>query len=491
MARITTLGKTTTAASTVAICGNPNSGKTTVFNAMTGLNQRVGNYPGVTVERVSGRFTVETNPSCQFVLVDVPGAYSLAAVSPDEYIAATTLFGSADGQPAPDAIICVMDATNLERSLYLLLQVIEIGRPVVVALNMFDVAERRGIRIDTGRLSSDLGGIPVIPVVGNRGRGIKELKEAVAEVVGAPRRSPQGRLYDDTTEALLRDLRACSGESYRSRAECLRIVFDEGGPAEERFIKECGLGARQLLDRGRAAIRASWSSLTAAETTPLTRRASELYRASVSQAPPQRPSLSDKADRVLLHPVLGPVIFFLIMLVMFQSIFSWAEPFMRFVDNLFSFLAVSVAPFLPEGPVRSLVTDGVIGGVGSVLIFVPQIAILFIFIALLEDSGYMVRAAFLVDRLFRWCGLSGKSFIPMLSSFACAVPGVMATRTIESRKLRLITIMVAPLMTCSARLPVYALMIAAFVPYRSYFGLLNLQGLVLAALYLLGILLMV
>ncbi|HWR84218.1 MAG TPA: ferrous iron transport protein B [Candidatus Deferrimicrobium sp.] len=473
---------------TVAICGNPNSGKTTIFNAITGLNQRVANYPGVTVEKVSGRFTADKGQTQHFTLTDVPGTYSLAAYSPDEYIAAAALFGSSVDASTPDVIVCVIDATNLERGLYLLLQVLEIGRPVVVALNMFDLAQRRGMRIDLTKLSAALGGIPVVPVVANRGYGIAPLKSAMARAAGLSSAATfNAGLYGPATESALERLQASFRKGGHTRAECLRIIFDVGGPAETRFVRAHGESARRELEESRCLIRGALDSLSAAETAPLTGRAAEIFASSVTVDRSRQRLFSDKVDRYLLHPVLGPVVLLTMMAFMFQSIFSWARPFMELIDLTFSRLSGQVATIIPEGPVQSLLTDGVIGGVGSVLAFIPQIAFLFVFIGLLEDSGYMARAAFLVDRMFRWSGLSGKSFIPMLSSFACAVPGIMATRTIEDRKLRLVTMMVSPLMTCSARLPVYAVMIAAFVPYESYFGIFNLQGIVLALLYLLGV----
>ena len=479
--------RSSTTVHTVAICGNPNSGKTTIFNAITGLNQKVANYPGVTVERVTGRFTVGKDNPQQFNLVDVPGTYSLAAYSPDEYIAASTLYGEAEGQSLPDVIICVIDATNLERGLYLLFQVLEIGRPIVVALNMIDLAQKRGIQIDFEKLSKAIGGYPVVPVVGNRGHGIDRLKRETAKMVAAPPETIQARLYDNVTENVLAELDLRFGSKRRTRAHYLRIIFDVNGPAEKQFIRREGPKASKALRRGRAAIQEACTSLSIAETTPLTRKAVEVFKSAVTVDHSRERILSEKVDRYLLHPVLGPLVLLLTVALIFQSIFSWAQPFMEMIDKLFTGLADWAAMLIPEGPMQSLLTDGIIGGVGSVLIFIPQIAILFIFIAVLEDSGYMSRGAFLVDRMFRWCGLSGKSFIPMLSSFACAVPGIMATRTIEDRKLRFITIMVAPLMTCSARLPVYAIMIAAFVPYKSCFGLFNLQGIVLMLLYLLGV----
>ena len=476
----------------VAICGNPNSGKTSIFNAITGLNQKVGNYPGVTVEKVSGLFRVGKDKSRKYELMDVPGTYSLAAFSPDEYIAASALSGGVGSRQRPAGLICVVDATNLQRSLYLLLQVMQIGCPVAVALNMIDLAERRGIRIDYEKLSQQLGGLPVVPVVGNRGRGIERLKEVAASLVDNPVRPVQQR-YDEITEGLIEWLAKFWDDGHRTRAEYLRVIFDVNGPAERRFLGEFARRvdapdeSRRLLDDGRAAIKQRFGSLSVAETGALTEQAARIFKSAVSERRLKRTTRSERLDRVLLHPVAGPVLLIVMMTFVFQYVFSLAEPFMYLIDRSVGALASYLGAVMIEGPLRSLVTDGVIGGVGSVLIFLPQIIILFLFIAVLEDSGYMVRAAFIVDRMFRWCGLSGKSFIPMLSSFACAVPGIMATRTIEDRKLRFITIMVAPLMTCSARLPVYAIMIAAFIPHRTYLGLFNLQGLVLATLYLLGI----
>jgi ferrous iron transport protein B len=470
----------------IAICGNPNCGKTTIFNAITGLNQQVGNYPGVTVEKVSGRFSVSSVPDRHFTLIDVPGSYSLSAFTPDEHIAATVLFGELKGEPSPDAVICVVDATQLERSFYLLLQTLQIGCPVVVAVNMVDLAQGDGTRINFKRLSRVLGGIPVVPVIGNRRKGVERLKIEAARAVGRSVTVTPGLRCRETDE-LIEELAGQFGGNHHSRAQYMRIIFDEDGPAEREFRGKAPLLAVRALEDGRVRLRKKYGSLILAETQPLTERAGELFRGTVRRGLSSQATLTERVDRYLLHPVLGPIVLVLLMILVFQSIFSWAAPFMDIIDKAFSSLAGVVKGSLGTGPLRSLLGDGVIGGVGSVLVFIPQITILFMFIALLEDSGYMPRAAFLVDRMFRWCGLSGKSFIPMLSSFACAIPGILATRTIEDRKLRLITIMVAPLMTCSARLPVYAIMIAAFVPYKTYLGVFNLQGLVLTMLYLLGI----
>ncbi len=477
--------RSTTDSCTIAICGNPNCGKTTIFNAITGLNQHVANYPGVTVEKVSGRFTVADNTE-PYTLVDIPGTYSLSAFSPDEDIAVSALSGSLPGTVLPDAIICVLDATHLERSLAFLLQVMEIGRPVVAAVNMVDLAERHGLQIDYQKMSEALGGIPVVPVVGNRQRGISELKQAVQEAIST-KVSGSRRIYGDDVESLIDSLHVTCQDGHRTRAGYLRIIFDVEGEAERRFREEESDRSVAVLREGRRRIRAKHGSLSMAETSALSRRASEIFEQTVFQKEQPYRSTSERIDRYLLHPVLGPIVLGLTMIIVFQSIFSWAEPIMDLIDGFFGSLATTVAGSMSPGPLRSLLTNGIIGGVGSVLIFIPQIVILFVFISMLEDSGYMSRAAFLVDRLFRWCGLSGKSFIPMLSSFACAIPGILATRTIEDRKLRIITMMVAPLMTCSARLPVYAIMIAAFIPYRTYLGIFNLQGIVLTVLYLVGI----
>lgn len=471
---------------TIAICGNPNSGKTTIFNAITGLNQKVGNYSGVTVEKVSGQFNSPSG-SHNYTLVDIPGTYSLAAFSPDEYIAASALYGGLEDEKIPDAIICVMDATNLERSLYLFLQAVQVGKPMVMALNMVDLAERKEMKIDYALLSEELCGIPVVPMVGNQGKGISELKRCVDEVAARPVIA-DCQHYDDEVEQLLSHLQAAGGLDRRTRAEYMRIIFDVQGPAEQKFFRQVNDDSvREMLDNGRTRLKEKFGSLSAAETKSLTDRAAAICRDVTTQSPQRSKSNSERMDKLLLHRVMGPLILVMVMVLVFQSIFSWSEPFMNFIDESFHSLAAMVGASMADGPLRSLITDGVIGGVGSVLIFIPQIAILFVFISFLEDSGYMARAAFLVDRMFRWCGLSGKAFIPLLSSFACAVPGIMATRTIEDRKLRFITILVAPLMSCSARLPVYTIMITAFIPYQKVLGLFNLQGLILTLLYAMGI----
>lgn len=475
-----------TSSKVITICGVPNSGKTTIFNAITGLNQRVANYPGVTVEKVSGRFSIATSKSDAFTIIDIPGTYSLTPFSPDERIATAALCGLIEGERLSDAIICVVDATNLERGLCFVFQVMQIGRPVVIALNMIDLAKRLGIEIDTEKLSRELGGVPVIPVVGTRGHGLAQLKEAVAESTNADS-PPSGGFYDESVEHLLSRLAEAKHNGHKHRAELLKIIFDVEDGFKSNYDSDTHHTLDGVIQHGRKQLIEQHGSLSAAGTATLSRRAAEISEKVATKVKQTQTTLSDKLDKYLLHPVLGPIILFSVMILMFQSIFSWAEPMMSIVDNLFSSLAGLVESVMTSGPLQSLLTDGIIGGVGSVVIFLPQIVILFLFISILEDTGYLSRAAFMVDKMFHWCGLSGKSFIPLLSSYACAIPGIMATRTIEDRKLRLITIMVAPLMTCSARLPVYAIMIAAFIPYHIVLGIFNLQGLVLTALYLLGL----
>ena len=496
----------------VAVCGNPNCGKTTIFNALTGLSQKVGNYPGVTVERVSGQLSFPENKN-NITIVDIPGTYSLAAFSPDEYIAAASLYGAIEGERLPDAIVCVLEATNLDRSLYLLQQVIQIGVPVLVVLNMIDLSDKKGIKIDFDKLSKQLGGVSVIPVVGNQGRGIPQLKRAISKLVESDAVSNVPK-FGDEVEDLINKLnhnssnrtktgtgsrtrtrtrargRAGTNEEIRTRtrAEILRVIFDIDGPAEREFLQDYRFDSiKDTIESGRKKIKDKYGYLTKAEIGALTDRATEIRKSVTKKEDEGYRSKSEIFDMFILNPIIGPILFIVMMVFVFQSIFSWAVPFISFIDSLFVNLAGYVESIMTPGPLQSLLVNGLIGGVGSVLIFIPQIIILFLFISILEDSGYMSRAAFLVDRMFRWCGLSGKSFIPLLSSYACAVPGIMATRTIEDRKQRIITILVAPLMSCSARLPIYTIMIAGFIPYKPIFGIINLQGLVLSGVYVLGL----
>lgn len=404
----------------VALVGNPNCGKTALFNALTGAHQKVANYAGVTVERKEG--LVRSASGRTVSVLDLPGTYSLRARSPDEEVTRDAVLGRLPGEAAPDVLVCVADATNLRLALRLVLELKQVGRPMVLALNMYDIAQRQGLGIDLPRLSAELG-VPIVPTVATRRRGIEEL---VAEI-----------------EAV--------ASSWAEPAENRWTAPDAGG------LRGAHAEAQRIM---RACLR-----------------------------PPERPdTLTGRIDSVLLHPVAGLVILSAVMFVMFQAVFAWATPAADGIEALLGGLGGLVAAVLPDGLWQSLIVDGIISGVGSVLVFLPQILILFLFIILLEDFGYMARAAFLLDRIMGVAGLHGRAFIPLLSSVACAIPGVMAARVIDNKRDRLTTILVAPLMTCSARIPVYTLIIAAFIPQQTVWGFANLQGLVMFGLYVAGVL---
>ena len=405
----------------IALVGNPNSGKTALFNALTGSRQKVANYAGVTVERKQGRLVSPAGR--EMVVLDLPGAYSLNALSLDEEITRDVVTGRRAGEPLPDLLLCVVDATKLRLNLRLVLEARRLGLPVMVALNMVDMAERLGIRVDVDQLAAELG-VPVLRTVAVRADGADALVVAL--------------------------------EAFRPP-----LI----GRAPRLAAEPAGI-----------------------EDVMLTQREVQRIVAASVQAPPAPLARDDAIDRVLLHPLWGMLLLAALLLLMFQAVFSWAQWPMEWIQSGMEAAAGWVRSHLADGPLRSLLADGVIAGVGGVLVFLPQILILFLFILALEDSGYLPRAAFLLDRVMGKVGLSGRSFIPLLSSFACAVPGIMATRTITHWRDRLVTILIAPLMTCSARLPVYALLIAAFIPQRPVAGLFNLQGLVLFALYAAGIL---
>ncbi len=466
----------------VVAVGNPNAGKSTVFNALTGLRQKVANYPGVTVERHAGTLRLAGGDA---QLVDLPGTYSLAAQSPDEMVAVDVLLGRIADLGRPAVVMVVVDASNLRRNLYLASQVLELDIPAVIALNMMDLAGAKGIAIDAEGLAAELG-VPVVPLVASRDEGIDALRLALSEALGRERRAPLivTPEIQEAARALCEDLQGAGRHTAAYEVE--RALIDEGGYAESRLCRLHGAATLTRLREARARL-AAGGAVAALETRGRYRWINRVV-AAVEQRVPQGPARSDRWDRVLNHPVAGSLVFLLLMAVVFQAVFFGAQPLMDLIDEATRALAARLALSMPEGALASLLCDGVIAGVGSVVVFLPQIAILSAFIIFLEDTGYMARAAFLVDRLMRLCGLSGQSFIPMLSSFACAVPGIMATRVIPDPRDRLATILAAPFMTCSARLPVYTLLIAAFVPAQRYaYGLLNLQGLVLLGLYLLGI----
>jgi len=403
----------------IALAGNPNAGKTTLFNALTGLSQKVANYPGVTVERKEGSWTVGDKLAR---LIDLPGLYSLDATSIDEHIASDVLRGDVSGLPTPDVVIAVVDATNLERNLYLVTQLFEYNVPVVVALTMIDVFEKQQHEIDIDKLSASLG-VPVIAVNASVGRGSEELSEAVSKLVSSPS-TPKFTL---------------SGDSESGR------IF-----ARYNFI-------------------------------------SNAVQESVVHNDQAAHGISEKIDRILTHKFFGLLILIGILLLVFQTIFTWASVPMDLLEQGFGALGDAVRSGLPEGILSDLVVDGIIAGVGGVLVFLPQILLLFLFISILEDTGYMARAAFLMDKLMSRVGLHGKAFLPLMSSFACAIPGIMATRTIENQRDRFATIMIAPFMSCSARLPVYTLMIAAFFAGQTVLGFISLGAVLMLAMYALGI----
>lgn len=403
----------------VALVGNPNSGKTALFNALTGARQKVANYAGVTVERKEGQLVTPGGRTIR--VLDLPGTYSLRARSPDEVVTRDAVLGRLSGETAPDVLVCVADATNLRLVLRLVLELKQVGRPFVLALNMFDIAQRQGLRIDLEQLGREIGA-PIVTTVATRKRGLDELLTQVDTLT-----LTHSNAGDNTwREPSAAEIRAAHGEAQRIYRDCVR--------------------------------------------------------------PPERPdTVTGKIDAVLLQPVAGLAILTILMFLVFQSVFAWATVPADAIDAGFGALAGLVSEHLPEGLLASFIADGLIAGVGSVLVFLPQILVLFFFILILEDSGYMTRAAFLLDKLMGVAGLHGRAFIPLLSSHACAIPGIMSTRVIDNKRDRLTTILIAPLMTCSARVPVYTLIIGAFIPNQKVWGVLSLQGLVMFGLYASGI----
>lgn len=403
-----------------ALIGNPNCGKTSLFNRLTGARAKVANYPGVTVERRSGMVSGLSHP---VELVDLPGTYSLFVTSPDEEVARDVILGKLPGEAKPDLLVAVIDACNLHLGLRLVMELRQLNRPLILALNQMDEAKARGISINTAALSQAIG-IPIVETVAINRQGVDELRKLLDEYANKP--------------AL-------------AQGEQALAISDRQESVEALYAEIESLLRQHVIE------------------------------------PAEMPRWQDRLDQLALHPVLGLVFLFTILLVIFQAVFAWAAPVVDLIDAGFTSLGEAVGEHMPDGILKDFIVEGLIAGVGGVLVFLPQIIILFFFILVLEDTGYLTRAAFLLDRLMRGLGLSGRSFIPLLSSFACAVPGIMATRTIADPRERFITIMVAPLMTCSARLPVYALIISAFIPERSVWGIFNLQGLTLFALYFAGV----
>ncbi len=467
---------------TVALVGNPNTGKTTLFNALAGMRQRVGNYPGVTVETKKGRTSWHGRA---FELIDLPGTYSLAPRSPDEMVAVDLILGQQKGEQRPDVLLSIVDASNLERNFYLTTQLLEVGIPIVVALNMVDVAAGQGQHVDAEKLSRRLG-VRVVPVQANRKRGLDQLRQAIAETANAAESfAAPPPAFPTEFEAEAAALGAALGGDV-SPFLVRRLLLDVGGYTEQRLTEQHGEALRGRVREARERLAAAGWPVPAAEARVryawVRERAADCVR-----RPEKRPPVwTDRIDRVVTHRLWGTFLFAALMFVVFQAIFTWAAPLMDLINAGKDALADGIRGALPAGALTSLLADGLVEGVGGVLVFLPQILILFAFVAVLEDCGYMARAAFLMDRLMARAGLSGKSFIPMLSSVACAVPGIMATRVIEHRRDRLATILVAPLMSCSARLPVYILLIGAFLTagYPVW-----VPGLVLFCMYSLGIVL--
>ncbi len=485
----------TTAASekstrTVALIGNPNTGKSSLFNALCGLNARVGNYPGVTVEQKVGRLT---GSKLSIDVIDLPGTYSLAARSADEAVAVNVLSGELAHQAAPEVAIVILDASNIERNFYLFSQVYELGLPVIVVLNMWDRVEAEGLTVDAEVIAQRLG-VPVVCTSANKRKGIDELRRTIEQTLQSPRTKP--------TSAQL--ARAQFPEAFHHEAQLLsewlhangrktslyqvdRLLIDSDGHFQKSL---CQSGLHEIntqIEQARERLQVAGCKVPMFETKARYGWIRQLIDGAVTRKETRSASSSDRIDQWLTHRWVGMLAFALIMFMVFQSIWwvaKWPMDGIQWIQGLAS---GGIEAFLPPGALRSLLIDGVIAGVGGVVVFVPQIAILFFFIAVLEDCGYMARAAFVMDKLMTSVGLSGKSFLPLMSSFACAVPGIMATRTIESRKDRMVTLLIAPLMSCSARIPVYVLMVSAFVPAIKYAGgWISLQGIVLMGMQSIG-----
>ena len=468
----------------IAILGNPNSGKSTLFNALTGLRQKVGNYPGVTVEKKTGICDLPSGMRAE--IIDLPGSYSLHPASPDERIVRDVLLGLQRGTPPPDLIVFLVDATSLDRHLNLALQVIELGRPLVLALNMMDSARAQGLAIDLAALERNFG-VPVIGISASKGEGLGHLRRLMQREI-----EPSTRRFRQRPAHLQRVLdrleaRLPRHELLPERARhdfALALLLDDGeDDALARATTPDVLDDAHTLARRLDQLSPGWRSDDVENRFEAIR---EVLSAAVVAPGERRDRRRDSIDRVLTHKVWGPVLFVLLMGAVFQSVFAWAQPIMDLIDSLVRGVGSVLEGAMAAGPLRSLLVDGIVAGVGTILTFVPQIAILFFFLCVLEDTGYMARAAFIMDRIMGRVGLSGRAFIPLLSSFACAIPGIMATRTIDNRRDRITTIIIAPFMSCSARLPVYALLIGAFIP-NVWVGFVTLPGIVLFSMYFLGI----
>ncbi|MAE29559.1 MAG: ferrous iron transport protein B [Planctomycetota bacterium] len=470
----------------VALAGNPNTGKTTLFNRLTGSDQKVGNYPGITVDRHTGHMRL---PGIGHVdVLDVPGAYSLSARSPEEQLAIQTIAGIPP-YPTPDVVVQVLDATQLSRNLYLLLQIIETGVPVVVALNMTDMLAARGEAIDVPALEQQLG-VPVVAVSALHRQGLAELSGRVAEVLANPDLGRTNWRWQPQDGALLEDMALvsaavpeswCRGSLSRRRSFSLWALLSIDDADELSAVPE---DLRNAVAAARASATRDNRELESEVIGGRYRWIDEHLPTFLEQRSTPGPSRTERLDAILLHPASGFLIFLALMGVVFQTLFSGADPAIAFVEGVFGTFGEAIEDALLPGFLRDFLVNGVVAGVGSVLVFLPQILLLFLFIGLMEDTGYMARVAFLMDRIMKSLGLHGRAFVPMMSGFACAVPAIMATRTMERRRDRFLTMMVVPLMTCSARLPVYSLIIAALFPPAQIFGFVPVQGLLMVAMYL-------
>lgn len=463
----------------VALVGNPNSGKSTLFNALTGLNQKTANFPGVTVEKRTGRCTLKNaaNEPLHFDITDLPGTYSLYPKTPDERISFEVLCDPGNDDH-PDMVIVIAEGTNLKRNLFLCSQIIDLKVPVVLVINMMDIVNYKGIRIDFEGLSRELG-VRIIPMVARKGIGVTELKKAMTETLPVPEREfiDVKRFAPVVVEGIMSEVKVNSRYAAFQIASNLELInwFSKRQEKKENIKK-------LIADAGFDAIQQQ-----ALETLERYKVITGILKEHVKTEPVvNRPEWSSKLDKVLTHRIWGYVIFLAVLFIIFQAIFSWAQYPMEFIDNWFASFGTWVHDALPHGMLNDLIVNGIIAGLAGIVIFVPQIALLFAFITVLEDTGYMARVSFIMDKLMRRYGLNGRSLIPLMSGVACAVPAIMGTRTIQSWKQRIITIMVIPLMSCSARLPVYTLIIALIIPSTYVFGILNLQGIVMMALYVLG-----
>ena len=469
---------------TAVLIGNPNTGKSTLFNALSGSRALTGNFPGVTVEKKLGRMSYN---GCEIDLIDLPGTYSLAPRTLDEMVAVNVLLGRQSDTAPPDVVVCIIDASNIERNLYLVSQVLDIGLPTVLVLNMCDVAEARGIKIDAAGLSERLG-LPIVKTEAHRRLGMDELARAIActpctKAADRPRIFPQ--VFAEECDRLSQFLTTL-GRTNTPYYLLERLLLDQGGYLEGHFADERAKELAEHLAGARRRLAEQGMRIPAAEAKLRYDWVKKTLEGLLTR-PASRPiTRSDKIDSYLTHRFVGLAVFVLLMLLVFQSIYAGAKPLMDLCETAQKWAGDQVGSWLPTGMVQSLVVDGIIGGVGAVLVFLPQIALLFLFMAILEDCGYMARAAFLVDRLMTKVGLSGKSFVPLMSSFACAVPGIMATRVIENRRDRMTTILVAPLMSCSARQPIYVLMATALLPATTVLWFLKIPTLVMFGMTFLG-----